>query len=227
MRLTIPCLCLVLFLCFSNHATAANRFWVAAIASNWNNPANWSNVSGGAGGFSVPGVADAVTFNNLRLGNCTIDAPVSVLSITVTAGYTGTIIQGANTISTVNNASFSGGIFTGGPANITIGGNYTLAGTAFTSTTAVLEFDGNSVFTSGTFTHNNGTVRYNGTAGITISGTSPAFFTLEFAGNGFSYNITSAGNITVSNSLNLTGASFCNLNTGTLDVTGNINVTNS
>jgi hypothetical protein len=226
MRLAIISLCLVFLMSFSTELQAA-RFWVAAGPSNWNNTANWSNVSGGAGGFSVPGIADAVTFNNVRNGDCTIDAPVNVLSITVN-GYTGTITQGANTISTVNNASFSTGTFTGGSANITIGGNFTLAGTAFTSTTAILEFDGNAAFTSATFVHNNGTVRFKATGGTTtISGNSPAFYQLEFSGQGFSYNITSVGNITVSNSLNLTGVLFFNLNTGTIDVSGDINVTNT
>ncbi len=36
------------------------------LPSNWSNPANWSNVSGGPGGFSVPGLGDAVIFNNVR-----------------------------------------------------------------------------------------------------------------------------------------------------------------
>jgi Secretion system C-terminal sorting domain len=205
----------------------AARFWVAAAPSNWNNVANWSNVSGGAGGFSVPGPADAVTFDNSRNGNCTLDVPVNVLSITVN-GYTGNIIQGANSFSTVNNASFSTGTFTGGSANITIGGNFTLAGTAFTSTTSVLEFDGNATFTSVTFTHNNGTVKFNATGGgTTISGTNPAFFILQFVGNGFNYILSSAGNISVSKSLNLTGASNYNFNAGAIDVTGDINVTNT
>jgi Secretion system C-terminal sorting domain len=225
MRLSIRWLCLVLLLSVSIHSTAA-RFWVAAAPSNWNSVANWSNVSGGAGGFSVPGPADAVTFDNSRNGNCTIDIPVNVLNITVN-GYTGTITQGANTISTVNNASFSTGIFTGGSANITIGGNFTLAGTAFTSTTSVLEFDGNAAFTSATFIHNSGTVKFNATGVTTISGTNPAFFILQFVGNGFNYNLSSVGNISVSKSLNLTGASTYNFNTGAIDVTGDINITNT
>ena len=145
----------------AGQSNAANRFWVAATPSNWNNTANWSGSSGGAGGASVPGAADAVTFNNLGTGNCTLDVAVSVMSITVTAGYTGNISQGANTFSTAKNASFSGGTFSGGSADITIGKNFTLGGTAFISTTAVLEFDGNSAFTSGSFIPNNGTVRYN------------------------------------------------------------------
>src|ERR1017187_8914115 len=126
MRLAITSLCLVLFLNICQQANAANRFWVAAAPSNWNNTANWSTVSGGTGGTSVPGAADAVTFNNTRNGNCRIDLTVNILSITVN-GYTGIISQGANSFSTVNNASFSSGTFTGGSANITIGGNFTLA----------------------------------------------------------------------------------------------------
>jgi hypothetical protein len=228
MRLIIACLCLVFLVCLNNHADAANRFWIAAGASNWNNTANWSNASGGAGGFSVPTAADNATFNNLRVGNCTIDVPVNVLSITVTAGYTGTITQGTNTISTVNNASFSGGIFSGGSADITIGGNFTLNGTAFTSTSTLLEFDGNAAFTSGIFTHNNGNVKFIATgAASTISGTSPGFYNLEFVGSGFNYTISSAGNISVLNSLNISGVSTYNLNTGTIDVSGDINITNT
>ncbi len=226
MRLVITCLCIIFLqsLCLNSFAA---RFWIASGPSNWNNTANWSNVSGGAGGFSIPGAADAVIFNNQGLGSCTIDAPVNVLSFTVVAGYTGTISQGANSFSTVNNASFSAGTFIGGSANITIGGNFILAGTAFTSTSAVLEFDGNSTFTSATFIHNNGTVRYNASAGTTISGTNPAFFILEFIGNGFNYILSSVGNISVSKSLNITGVSSYNFNAGAIDVTGDINVTNT
>ena len=257
-----------LFLFLSFNVSAANRFWVSPVASNWNNTANWSNVSGGAGGFSVPGLGDAVIFNNARVGNCTLDMPGTVLSFTINAGYTGTIFQGANIVSTVNtasfaagtfvagsgnimvggnstftggtftggngniiisgNASFTGGTFAAGSGNMTIGGNFTLNGTTFTASSGILEFDGDAAFTSATFTHNNGLVRFSATGGTTtISGTSPAFNLLEFVGNGFNYNITSAGNITVASDLNFTGASLYNLNTGSIDVAGNINVTNT
>ena len=268
MKPVLTLLTIALSAIISINVSAANRFWVAAAPSNWNNTANWSNVSGGAGGFSVPGVGDAVTFNNVRVGDCTIDMPGTVLSFTVAAGYTGTIFQGVNIVSTVNNASFasgtfsgstgnitiggnvtfSGGVFTGGSGNITIGGNaaftggtfsggsgnmtiggnFTLNGTTFTSTTAILEFDGDATFTSPTFTNNNGTVRFSATVvTTTIAGTSPVFYNLEFKGNGFNYNITSAGNITLTNSLNLTGVLSYNINTGTIDVQGDINVTNT
>jgi hypothetical protein len=257
----------VLFLFHSFTLSAANRFWVAAVPSNWSNPANWSNVSGGPGGFSVPGLGDAVIFNNVRVGDCTLDMAGSVLSFTINAGYTGTITQGANIVSTVNNVSiaagtfiagsgnitvggsstfsggiftggtgnitvngnagFTGGSFTGGTGNITVSGNFTLNGTNFTSTSAILEIDGNAAFTTATFAHNDGTVRFNAKAATTISGISPSFYILEFVGKGFNYNITSAGSVIASNSLNLTGALTYNLNTGIINVLGNINVTNT
>jgi hypothetical protein len=227
MKLTISCLCLVFILSLSYQTRAANRFWVSAISSNWNNTTNWSNVSGGAGGFSVPGAGDVVTFNNVRRGNCTIDVTVNILSLTINAGYTGTITQGAHTINISNAATFSAGVFLGGSSNITIGGNYTLSGTNFTSTSATLEIDGDPAFTSGVFTHNSGTVKLNATGTTNITGTSPTFYILEFVGNGFNYNINSTGNVTVTNSLNLSGTLTYNINAGNIDVTGNINVSNT
>jgi len=227
MKLTITCLCLVFILSLSFQTQAANRFWVSATPSNWNNAANWSNISGGAGGFSVPAAGDAVTFNNVRRGNCTIDIAVNITSLTISAGYTGTISQGAHSIAISNDATFSAGQFLGGSSNFTIGGNFTLSGSNFTSTSAILEIDGDPAFTSGVFTHNNGTVRLNGTGSMNITGTSPTFFRLEFVGNGFNYNINSTGDILVTNNLNLSGTSFYNLNTGNIDITGDINVTNT
>ena len=74
----------ILLIFFTEHISAAARFWVAAGSSNWNNTANWSATSGGAGGASVPVIGDDVNFDNGGLGSCTIDIPVSVKTITVT-----------------------------------------------------------------------------------------------------------------------------------------------
>src|SRR6185312_8473068 len=195
--------------------------------SNWNNTANWSNVTGGAGGFSVPGAGDNATFDGNGLGNCTVDLALSLATVTVNAAYTGTISQGANPIATTGAAVFGGGTFLGGSANITFGGAFTLSGTAvFTATTAVLEFQGNSAFTAGTFNHNNGSVRYNRAAGTTISGGAETFYNLEFVGNGFTVSIT-AGALTVTNTLMISGSSSLTLNTGTINANGDIMITNS
>ncbi len=208
---------------------AANRFWVAAAAGNWSNTANWSVASGGAGGASVPGAADAVTFNGNGLGNCNIDIVVGITSINVNATYTGTISQNANTITVSTTATFAGGIFTGGSADITLTGVFTNSGTAFTSTSGVLELRSNAAFTGGSFTHNNGTVRFNGLSvgGPNISGTSPSFYILELVGLGKTYTFSSAGDITVNHALNISGLLSCVINTGVFDVLGDINITNS
>src|ERR1700733_13907090 len=122
MKLLKRIFALTILIALSHVAKGSPRFWISAISSNWNNTANWSTTSGGAGGASVPGIGDDVNFDNLGLGSCTIDIPVSLKTITVTSLYTGTISQGTNSVSTVGAASFSGGTFTGGSANITIGG---------------------------------------------------------------------------------------------------------
>ena len=49
----------------------ANRYWVAATASVWDNTANWSTTSGGSGGASVPISTDTAIFDDSGLGACT------------------------------------------------------------------------------------------------------------------------------------------------------------
>src|SRR5579871_1641764 len=229
MKPLILIVCVFFLLCVSNTTTAANRFWIAATSSNWNNSANWATTSGGAGGATVPGTLDAAVFDGNGLGNCTFNINVSVTSINVKAAYTGTIIQGTRSLTTSTTGIFSGGTFTGGSANINIQGAFTLSGTAFTSTSGILELNANAAFTGGTFAHNNGTVRFNATAAATqtISGTSPSLYIAEFVGLGRTYRITATGNMVVSNALNITGSSFTTINTGTIEVTGDINITNT
>jgi hypothetical protein len=220
--LLFPCF----LLCVSG-AQAANRYWVGA-GSNWNNASNWSASSGGAGGAGVPVAADAVIFDNGGVGNCSIDVAVSIASLTVGSGYTGTISQGANTISVSTTASFSGGVFTGGTANIGVTGAFTLSGSAFTSTSGVLTLRDNAAFTSGSFVHNNGTVRFNSSVLTqTVSGTSPTLYTLEFVGTARDYTLASTGNITVLHNLNTSGTLFYNLVGGVIDVKGDINISNT
>ncbi len=221
---------LIIYLSFiSQTVIAANRYWVAPTASNWNNTNNWSSASGGAGGAGVPTAADAVIFNGLGLGNCTLDAAVSILSINVNAAYTGNIIQSTQSILIASTSTFSGGTFTGGLANITFVGSCTLNGTLFTSTSAIVEFNTNSTLSGGSFVHNNGTARYNytGASSQSIAGTGFYVFNiLEFVGTAHTINLP-ANNITVTGALNFTGSSFYTLNSGTIDVTGNINLNNT
>lgn len=83
-------------------AEAAARFWVGGTGT-WDasNTASWAATSGGAGGQSVPGAGDTVTFDaNSGSGTVTVDSPngagvVTVTSITMGA-FTGTLDFAAN-----------------------------------------------------------------------------------------------------------------------------------
>jgi hypothetical protein len=227
MKITKPIFVLLILISICTRLSAA-RFWVSATTSNWNNTANWSASSGGPGGASVPAATDDVNFDANGIGNCSIDAAVNVKSILVASGYSGTILQGTSAITALNAASFSGGIFNGGSANITIKGVFTISGTNFTSTSAILELQNDAAFSSGGFIHNNGTVRFNSSiASETISGTSPVFYILEFVGLNRNYTISALPDITVANNLIFSGSGFFNLIGGTIDVQNDITVSNS
>jgi len=175
MEKKIQRLLLFAFLLLSSVYFSANRFWISIANSNWNNTANWSTTSGGAGGASVPAAADIAIFDGAATGNgnCTLDAVVNVAGLQLNAGYGGSYIQGGFAITVgASNAVFSGGTFTGGSANITFNGNYTLSGTLFTTTTGFIEFFGGAyTFSSGSFAHNSGFARFKNTQSITITGT--------------------------------------------------------
>lgn len=98
----------------------ASRFWVGGGASaNWaiTSPTNWAATSGGTGNQTVPGATDDVIFDGAGAGNgiSVIAATITVLSFTVTSGYTSTMTFNAN-------LTVAG--------NISLGANMTIAGTS-------------------------------------------------------------------------------------------------
>lgn len=137
---------------------AQNRFWVAASTSNWNNTANWSTTSGGAGGASVPGATEVAVFNVNGLGNCNLDIAPTVGGITV-SGYTGTInFQGNNLTTTGTNQFTSGTLVPGTTASLVLN---TLANTTFNGSTISVNVTGSTarLFLNGS--------TFNGTVNIT------------------------------------------------------------
>lgn len=208
----------------------AKRYWIATTTQNWNSTTNWSATSGGGSGSSVPGSSDTAYFDAARVGSCTINAAVNVKRFDVASGYTGTISQGSNAIIIgTGNALFSGGTFTGGSASISIAGTFTISGTAFTSTSNTLSVNGNFTISSGSFTHNSGAVSLKATQTFTVSNTGgTTFYSLSFAPAATAtFTITSTTAITVSNQLTLGGTAAITLNSGTINVTGNVSVSNA
>lgn len=77
----------------------ANRYWVGGTGT-WDavNTVNWSTTSGGAGGASVPGVADVALFNaNSGGGTVTLAYTPTIISMGI-AGFAGTIDFNGNVI---------------------------------------------------------------------------------------------------------------------------------
>lgn len=163
-----------------NSSLGANRYWISAAASNWNNTANWSTTSGGAGGASVPLATDDVFYNNNGLGNCLIDVAAVINSININTSFTGTIDLNGNTFNvtgTVNNE------FAGGTINDTPGtGSLTINSTARTrflgstfgaivnATSARLYLNG-SIFNAASSFTKTGTGNDTGTGGNTFNST--------------------------------------------------------
>jgi len=99
----------------------AARYWVGGhpTNNNWNQTGsgttNWSATSGGAAGASVPTSTDDVTFDSSGNSNSTISATITILSLTITSGYTSTITH--NAVLTIS-------------GSVTFGANYTIAGSS-------------------------------------------------------------------------------------------------
>jgi hypothetical protein len=188
LRMKKCCLILLVSLItgFTGILSAQNRFWVAAGASNWNNTANWSTTSGGAGGASVPGTggSEVPVFNANGLGNCNLDIAPLVPGITVN-GYTGTIDLLGNNLTTTGTNLFTTGTIsnTGGAASVVLNttGLTTFNGTLFTAN--ISGSSGRLLFNGSTF---NGTVAVTKTVNTNDDGT---------------------GNNTFGNSVTLTNAS--------------------
>gem|GEM_PF-2190335 len=148
---------------------AANRFWVASGTGNWDDTANWSSTSGGAGGASVPNGGDNAIFNGQGLGHCLLNSSVAVGSLKLD-GYTGTIDQmgysfqtsGATILNsgTISN-SLSVGEFTVNTSSIA-----RFAGTTFDVpvevTCATLKLNGSTFHSKASFEHTGGQTWSNG-----------------------------------------------------------------
>ena len=138
--------------------TAAYAFgcvWNQSMPGNWNVALNWSTCNS-----TTPQAADTVAIG-ASTGACTMVGNASVTSITLSAG---SLIQGANTITTTGAFTQSGGTFTGGSATITIGTDLVLSTGTFNSTSGLLEIDGQFNQTGGTFSGGTGRVILNSSA---------------------------------------------------------------
>lgn len=114
----------------------ANRFWVGGTGT-WDatTTTNWSTLSGGSGGASVPSTADTVIFDSLSNATsytCTKTATTAILGITMANPLTGTLTfagtatlyftTGGITISSGVNYTNTGNMRAGGACTVTTNG---------------------------------------------------------------------------------------------------------
>ncbi len=223
-------LLLISFLSIYLGSQGASRYWVSSGSSNWNNTANWSATSGGAGGQSVPGSADAVYFNGSGVGNCALDANVSVTTFTISTGYSGTITQNTGITVYVNGLfSQAAGTFTGGNSGITFVGGFTLTAGTFTSTSGNLLVYGNwtKTQTAGTFNHNSGTVFPSGASATMDVYATETFYNLStyYMNNSATLSIGVSDIIKTTGTLTLyEGLISYTTTAGYLEAQGNVNV---
>ena len=197
----------ILLLFVSAGAMAQAKFWVAPGASgNWSNPANWSNSTGGPGGAGAPITGQSAQFDGVSDANCILDLPaITIRSLNVGAGYTGTISPGGTNSLTIeasvliNNGTVTfpaissiGVFFVQNGGNFTPGSTSTLFADAVTLNGGTFTGSGNMTFnrniTINSLTHNfipgTGTAIFDGTANAAINnnGSAPgsiSFFNME------------------------------------------------
>jgi hypothetical protein len=181
----------------------ASRYWQKQNASfNWNatGPTNWGSASGVSDGASVPTSVDDVFFDGVGANgniNSTISATITVLSFTVTSGYTSTITHNAAVTLTV------AGNFTDNTAHTWVVGNVStsilLLSAASTITSGGKIFPGSATLSGGNTKVFIGDWTINGlftsSAGIqTLNKTTNEVF---YCNGYFNSNSTTTGTITI------------------------------
>ena len=194
----IGCAVVAAALASAPRVQAATRTWDGGGGDGlWSTAANWSLNT-----LPIPG--DTVIFDGTSTAAAAIDVPVTVASLQMNAGYTGTVTQAAGQAVVLTSYTQSAGTFTAGASTVTVTGLSTVnAGGTFNGGGATLNLNG-GLTVAGAFNAGASTMNVTGTTTVSAAGT--------FAGNTATINLTGA--LTV----NATGA-FTSTS-GTLTVTG-------
>ncbi len=180
---------------------AVTRYWVGVSSGeDWDDNGNWSNTSGGSGGYSYPVSGDMAIFDGSNTNNITLDAAVTTAAITNTGGYTGTFTTSNNSVNVSGNFTWNGGTFTAGSSTITVGGDWNSSGGTFNIGTSTITLTGVNKTISGVQLYN---VNISSGADITSSsyhyqsGLLTISGTLTQSGNYWELAVAGTSNLTV------------------------------
>lgn len=210
-----------IFLANPNDAFAAARFWVGG-TGNWDasDTTHWASTSGGAGGASVPGSGDTVTFDGSSGGGTvTVTATVTVTSITMGA-FTGTLDLNGQTIN-VSTFSLTGTgtrTLTMGSSAINLSGGgttwnaTTLTNSTISANTATITMSGaGASFTSaGNINWNGLSLVFSGSGQATLSADANTFANVTRTGTAVKTDFFVVPRMTVTGTLTLAGDSSVN-----------------
>src|SRR3989344_7000729 len=112
-----------------SHAATVSRYWIAG-PGNWDDTANWSLSTGGAGGASAPVAGEEAHFDRFSGGGTvTLNAAVDVSGLHLSSAYTGTLLQTTNEIRVgTGNVMVGSGRILGGTSTLSLSGSYTQTG---------------------------------------------------------------------------------------------------
>ena len=79
----------------------ADRFWVGASSTSFNNSANWSLGSGGSGGASIPTDTDTAIYDANSSADCVLDIDRTLNILKVESGFTRVITSSSSQIITI------------------------------------------------------------------------------------------------------------------------------
>lgn len=203
-------------------SNALSYSWTGLAGNNlWNDTANW-------GTGIVPGSSDVAIFDNSCSGancNVTINQSISVKGLDMQSTYTGTVTQGAFTVTTgTSDFVMAGGTFVGSTSAITINQDYIQTGGTFTAGAQTITAKRNWTRSSaGTMTMTGSTVIFNGNNNRTIDVSSAYFDNLDLEIPDY-LTLTITGTTKVSGTLTINvgpGAPSV-IDAGTIEAEGNV-----
>jgi len=149
---------------------------------NWDDPANWSDSSGGMGGWGPPWFGDNAIFD-ASSPSCTLDNNASCDNITLAAGFAASLLVGAHSLN-IGSLVQAGGTLDLGSGAISIAGAFTVSGGALILSSSVTEVGGDVDFTGSTLNSNGGYLRFAAAAGVqTFKSGGKSFFFIEKVGD--------------------------------------------
>ena len=185
--------------------------------NNWSEAANWS-------GDTVPVAGDDVVFDATSVKNVTIDTNITVTGWQIGAGYTGTILQGASTVTVNGPFAQTAGIYNGGNGLVHFNSTFAQTGGTFIASSGTTTFSSGFTQTSGIFNHNSGSIIFDGSNNpfalqptlnlnnVTINVSFQVYFNTNST-------IVVGGTLTLTN-----GLISNNTQPGTINATGNVSI---